>query len=112
MSSNWEVLVSKFSNFRVFIKEIAKSPTVHVFEKYTDQQFLGFSCILMKFHEEGKLGELVDRTLNELEIELIHRDKVMRYFLCFISYLGLLKEEKVPQLVPVKVETEEPVQKE
>jgi len=97
--NNKEVLFQKFANFKKFIKEVAKSPHVQVLEAYTDTQFLQYSVILKKFHEEQKLGELVDKTVSELEIDPQHKDKILRYYLCMVEYLSLL--DTAEQLVEV-----------
>jgi len=100
MSSNKDVLFQKFQNFKAFIKQEAKSPQVKVLEAYTDQQFLQYSAVLKQFHENGKLQELVDKTVQELEIDAQHKDKIMRYYLCFLEYLNLAI--KAEELIPVK----------
>ena len=48
---------------------------------------------LMKFKEDGKLQEIVDKTVAELEMDPIHKDKIMRYYLCFVEYLSLLTND-------------------
>ena len=99
MATNYEVLVSKFNNFRAYIREHAKSPDMKVFDSYTDKQFLGFSCILLKFKEEGKLGELAGKTCHDMQIGMEHMDKVLRYYICFCDYLMLLTPSDCPELV-------------
>ena len=105
MSSDMQVLVEKFSNFKKFVKENAKSPSVKMFESYTDKQFFGFSHLLVKMHEEKKLDDLVTKTVNDLEIDPIHTDKIMRYYLCFIDYVKAINQqsantkEEAPELI-------------
>jgi hypothetical protein len=93
MSNNFEILTQKFENFKNFIKEHSKSPKISAFDNYKPIQFLSYSAVLMKFKEDGKLQEIVDKTVAELEMDPIHKDKIMRYYLCFVEYLSLLTND-------------------
>lgn len=92
MTSNYEILVQKFENFKKYIKEISKSPKVQIFESYSNAHYIGFSAILSKFQKEQKLKELVDKTMSDLEIDKQHYDKIMRYYLCFCEYIQLIEK--------------------
>ena len=105
--SNYDILMSKFGNFKKFIREVAKSPKVGLFDSYSDAQFLQYSALLLHLHNEGKLREIVDKTISELLIDPVHSDKINRYYLCFCEYLGLMMKEKHPSIPEVREPTEE-----
>ena len=105
--SNYDILMSKFANFKKFIRENARSPKVGLFDSYSDGQFLQYSALLLHLHNEGKLREIVDKTISELLIDPVHADKINRYYLCFCEYLGLMMKEKHPAIPEVREPTEE-----
>ena len=105
--SNYSVLMQKFGNFKTFLKENSKSEKVLLFDQYTDAQFLQYASVLLHFHESGKLKEIVDKTVEELKIDVTHTDKVNRYYLCFVDYLNLMKKDNHPAVPVVKTPTEE-----
>ena len=107
MSSNYEILIQKFNNFKKFVKENSKSPKVALFESYSDAQFLQYSAVLVHFHTEGKLREIVDKTIEELAFDPVHADKINAYYLCFCDYLNLLVKEKSKMIPEVKEPTPE-----
>ena len=105
--SNYSVLMQKFGNFKTFLKENSKSEKVLLFDQYTDSQFLQYASVLLHFHENGKLREIVDKTVEELKIDVTHTDKINRYYLCFVDYLNLMKKDNHPAVPTVKQPTEE-----
>ena len=105
--SNYDILMSKFGNFKKFIREVAKSPKVGLFDSYSDAQFLQYSALLLHLHNEGKLREIVDKTISELLIDPVHSDKVNAYYLCFCDYLGLMMKAKDKMIPEVREPTEE-----
>ena len=111
MSSNYEVLLQKFNNFKKFVKENSKNPQVSLFEQYTEQQLLQYSSVLFHFDSQGKLKEIVDKTVQELGMDVKHTDLVNRYYRCFIDYLSLMMKENHPAVPQVKELTEEEMKK-
>ena len=105
--SNYDILMSKFGNFKKFIREISKSPKVGLFDSYSDAQFLQYSALLLHLHNEGKLREIVDKTISELLIDPVHADKINLYYLCFCDYLGLMMKEKDKMAPEIKEPTPE-----
>ena len=97
MSTNYEILCQKFNNFKLFVREHAKSPKVQLFATYTDEQFLQFSCILLGFKKDGKIEELAKKTCDDLEIDPQHQQKIARYFECFTQYLLLMNDPIIPK---------------
>jgi hypothetical protein len=98
MSSNFEILTQKFESFKKIILENSKSPKVSILSNYNNTHFLGYSAVLLKMKEQQKLQEIVDKTVDELKMDKIHKDKIMRYFLCFIDYLELMIKEDPTKL--------------
>ena len=89
MSNDLEILKQKFANFKKFISEHSQNKQkVALMEKYSDVDFLNYSFILVQANKAGKLGFLVDATCKELQIEDQHKEKVKRYYDCFIEYLS------------------------
>ena len=109
MSSNYEILIQKFNNFKKFVKENSKSPKVALFEQYSEQQLLQYSSVLLHFDSQGKLKEIVDKTIDELEMDVKHTDLMNRYYRCFIDYLGLMMKEKHPAVPQAKELTEDEI---
>ena len=107
MSSNYEVLLQKFNNFKKFIKENSNSPKVALFEQYTEQQLLQYSSVLFHFDSQGKLKEIVDKTIQELEMDPKHTNLLNRYYRCFVDYLSLMAKEKHPAVPEIKEMTED-----
>lgn len=93
MTSNYEVLTQKFESFKKFLLENSKSPKVQALCAYNNNYFVGYAALLLKIKEQGKLQEIVEKTVVELEMDQIHKDKIMRYFLCFVEYLELLTKD-------------------
>jgi hypothetical protein len=99
MSNDFQVLQEKFQNFKKFMTEISTSPKIQLMKQYTDMQFLAFSVILSKAKSDNKLNEFVDKTCEELEIKSEHKDKLLRYYLCFCEYLEKIQAANKASLV-------------
>ena len=107
MSSNYEILIQKFNNFKKFVKENSKSPKVALFESYSDAQFLQYSAVLVHFHTEGKLREIVDKTIEDLAFDPVHADKINLYYKCFCDYLDLMVKARDKMVPEIKEPTSE-----
>jgi ribosomal protein S15P/S13E len=90
---NYSVLTQKFNNFKCFTKDVSKSPKTAVLLGQSNEQWLGFSSILLQFKNQEKLDEMVKKMCDELEIDLVHKDKITRYFCCFADFIELINKE-------------------
>ena len=99
MSSNLDQLKQKFDNYKKFIKENAKnSMLISVFEGYSYKQFVTFSVILLNMTNQKKLDILVNQTMNELQIDESHKDKITKYYNCFVDYLKIIPKEELQNI--------------
>ena len=96
MSSDLEQLKQKFDNYKKFIKENSKnSIIIQVFEAYSYKQFVCFGVVLMQYHKNNKLDDIVSKTCAECQIDDEHKDKIKRYYECFCDYLSIIPKEEL-----------------
>lgn len=97
--SKVETLIQKFENFKKFVKEHAKNEAViQVFGNYTNKQFLGFSLVLINFKNQNKIGDMVNKTCLELQIDDEHKEKIARYYDCFCDYLLSIPKDELENI--------------
>jgi hypothetical protein len=88
MSTDYQVLLSKFNKFREYIKTISKdSKVIQDYEKMTDNEFILFGLGFLVPNKE-KLDIIVNQVAEKLKVtEEEHKNKIKRYLECFIEYL-------------------------
>lgn len=93
MSTDYHLLIQKFNNFKIFVKEISKSKAVSSYESMTDSQFLLFGLGFLVPNAD-KLEMIVQQIVTKLEITNDeHMDKITQYMQCFTDYLQQLSKE-------------------
>lgn len=96
MSTDYQVLISKFNNFKAFIKDVANNKTViQDYEKMSENEFLLFGLGFL-VPNKGKLNLIVEQITNKLQVkDSEHINKVKRYLECFIEYLEQMNNPEV-----------------
>lgn len=93
MTTDYHLLIQKFNNFKIFVKEISKSESVSNYENMTDSQFLLFGLGFLVPNAD-KLEMIVQQIVAKLEITNDeHMDKIKQYMQCFTDYLLQLSKE-------------------
>ena len=93
MTTDYHLLIQKFNNFKIFVKEISKSESVSNYENMTDSQFLLFGLGFLVPNAD-KLETIVQQIVAKLEITNDeHMDKIKQYMQCFTDYLLQLSKE-------------------
>lgn len=93
MSTDYHLLIQKFNNFKIYVKEISKSKAVSSYESMTDSQFLLFGLGFLVPNAD-KLEMIVQQIVTKLEItDDEHMDKIAQYMQCFTDYLQQLSKE-------------------
>lgn len=88
MTTDYQILLQKFNNFRTFIKSISSNQNViKDYENMTENEFLLFGLGFL-LPNKNKLDTIVEQISSKLSItNNEHKDKVKRYLNCFIEYL-------------------------
>lgn len=88
MSTDFQVLLQKFNNFKIYIKSISSNEQVITdYENMSDNEFLLFGLGFL-VPNKSKLDMILEQVCSKLNItDKEQRDKVRRYLECFIEYL-------------------------
>lgn len=91
MATDYQLLLQKFNNFKIFVTEHSKNRiAIEEYKSLTENQFLlnGVYFLLPNKHQLEKVGALM---CQKLKIEgQEDMDKVTRYLQCFVEYLDQL----------------------
>ena len=97
MSTDYQVLMQKFHNFKEYIKTICNNPQIVAdYSKMTDNEFLLFGLGFL-IPNKDKVPLIVKQVCSKMKVtdeEAIR--KVTKYIECFIEYLDQLNH---PELV-------------
>ena len=107
MSTDFQILLQKFSNFKTYIKTVAKNEQVMKdYENMTDNEFLLFGLGFL-VPNKSKLDTILDQICNKLSVnDQDVKDKIKRYLECFIEYLEQINNPDVVKSTIVNVATE------
>jgi hypothetical protein len=88
MSTDYQILLQKFGNFKTYIKSVSSNhQVIQDYENMTDNEFLLFGLGFL-VPNKGKLDLILEQISNKLNItEKEQREKIKRYLECFIEYL-------------------------
>ena len=88
MSTDYQLLLQKFNNFKVYIKSVSTNQEViKDYENMTDNEFILFGLGFL-VPNKAKLDMILDQICKKLNIkDKEQRDKIRRYLECFIEYL-------------------------
>ena len=96
MSTDLQVLLQKFNNFKVYITTVSTNTQVlKDYENMSDNEFLLFGLGFLLPNK--KMIDVVNAQLcSKLNItNSIHKDKIGRYINCFIEYLEQLNDPTI-----------------
>ena len=96
MSTDYQILLEKFQNFKNYVTQIAKDKrTIKDYESMTNNEFLLFgSCFLLP--NKDKLEQIMVQLCQKLKVnQPDQREKLQRYMECFIEYLEQLDSTKI-----------------
>ena len=113
MSSDYEILKQKFTNFKVFIKEISRKDTqINKFEMLSDDQWLVLvNKNIVPHFNSNSLDTVMNEMIEYLDIDQTNEEninKLKRYLECFSEYLmGEQKKELQQHIAQASSEMEE-----
>lgn len=98
MSTDYQVLLQKFENFKKFVIEITPDKKiVKEYENMTNNEFLLFGSGFLVPNKD-KIDQIVSQLCNKVKVtQPEHRVKLQRYLECFIEYLEQLDNTQVFQ---------------
>ena len=106
--SDYQILMSKFYNFKSFVKDVATHKlALNDYDKMTDSEFMLFGLGFL-LPNKSKLELIQVQIANKLGISNTeHLDKLMRYLECFCEYLEQLNSETNIQSTILNVAAEQ-----
>lgn len=107
MSTDYQILIQKFNNFKTFIKSVTKNEQViKDYEKMTDNEFMLFGLGFL-IPNKKKLSNVVDQISIKVEVtDKLCKEKIQRYLECFIEYLEQLNKKEVLEQTVINVANE------
>ena len=97
MSNDLEILTQKFQNFKKFVSEVGTNKEkVNLLVSQTDEQMLTRSSLLLMVHQKTwSIDMITNITCLELGIDKPEdKDKIKKYFNCFIEYLSIIHKDQ------------------
>ena len=100
MSTDYQLLLQKFYNFKKFIAENAKiEKCIEEYNKMSDNEFLLFGIGFL-LPNKDRIDLIVPKICEKVGLtEPDQKDKVKRYIECFIEYLDQLNTPEMQQQV-------------
>jgi len=110
MSTDYQILLQKFGNFKAYIKSVSHNQQViQDYENMSDSEFLLFGLGFLVPNKD-KLDIIIDQISSKLSItEKEQRDKIRRYLECFIDYLIQINNPEMLKETIFNVATEKGV---
>jgi hypothetical protein len=96
MSTDLQILLQKFNNFKVYIKSVSTNEKVlQDYENMTDNEFLLFGLGFL-IPNKNKIELVNNQLCSKLNIcDNGHKEKIGRYINCFIEYLEQLNDPDI-----------------
>lgn len=96
MSTDYQVLLQKFNNFKKFVKQVStKTEVINDYEKMTDNEFILFGVGFLVPNKD-KLDLITDKVYEKLALtDEAHKEKIKRYLTCFIEYLNQINDPNI-----------------
>ncbi len=96
MSTDLQILLQKFNNFKVYIKTVSTNQEVlQNYQTMTDNEFLIFGLGFL-IPNKNKLDMVNNQLCQKLNIvNATHKEKISRYIDCFIEYLEQLNDPNI-----------------
>ena len=96
MSTDLQILLQKFNNFKVYIKSVSTNEKVlQDYENMTDNEFLLFGLGFL-IPNKNKIELVNNQLCSKLNIsDNGHKEKISRYINCFIEYLEQLNDPDI-----------------
>lgn len=99
MTNDLEVLFQKFDNFKAYLNEVAvdKHKLKPLLSQSNDQMLARSVMLLAVYKKINSIDLIINTTCVELGItKQEHKDKIKRYFECFIEYLSSMHPDVQP----------------
>ena len=96
MTTDYQVLIQKFNNFKSFVQEISpKKEVINEYNKMSESEMMLF-CIGFLIPNRDKLDIIVSQMATKLEInDEEHKSKIKRYLQCFIEYVNQINSNEL-----------------
>jgi hypothetical protein len=110
MSTDFQILLQKFNNFKSYVKSISSNQTViSDYDNMSDNEFLLFGLGFLVPNKE-KIDMIVDQICQKLQItDAEHKEKIKRYIECFIEYLVQINNPETLKETIINVATEKKI---
>ena len=97
--NDYDILFQKFDNFKKFCREVSQNKEkLELLVSQDNPQMLARSTLLLAVYKKiGNVDLITNTTCLELGIADQHKDKIKRYFECFVEYLSSM-HPNVPAL--------------
>jgi hypothetical protein len=96
MTTDYQVLIQKFNNFKSFVQEISpKKEVINEYNKMSESEMILF-CIGFLIPNRDKLDIIVSQMATKLEInDEEYKSKIKRYLQCFIEYVNQINSNEL-----------------
>ena len=96
MSTDLQILLQKFNNFKNYIKTVSTNTIVlKDYENMSDNEFLLFGLGFL-IPNKNKITQVNNNLCSKLDItNELHKEKIRRYIDCFIEYLQQLDDPDI-----------------
>jgi len=100
MSTDYQVLIQKFNNFRKFVCEICKDEQVlNEYKNMSENTFLLFGLGFL-LPNKDKLPLIAEKVCDKIKVSNDdHKKKISRYFECFCEYLEQINNKDTAESV-------------
>ena len=110
MSTDFQILMQKFHNFKTFVTQIAvNKEVIKEYNNMSDNEFLLFGLGFL-LPNQGKLDLIVTQMCQKIGVnQPDDTDKLRRYLLCFIEYLSQINNNELLEKTILNVATEQQI---